>query len=814
VAPIATLVLLGSAGTLAQDAPPQPSPDVPAEARPAPSPPKGNPTPAANQAASARPAKADPGPTHLKLRSEKMLGDGRGRTPGPGPIYVHANRLTGDVNEDSTLDGDVEVRRDGVVLRAEHADYTFATDLMHATGNVHLVDRGASFDGPDLKFHLEAHTGEMPNASYSYAAKQGRGDSRLAEFFGDDSVTLHDATYTTCRPNDPSWVIRARTFDIDEGNQEAIGHDATLYFEGLPVFYSPYFDVPLGDSRRSGLLPPGFAASSSLGEEFIFPYYWNIAPNRDYTITPDIIPQHGISLGNEFRFLEPEERGDFVYNIMPQDRKSGSDRYLESATSEFQNFHGLHAYVNYTRVSDDTYLEDFNHNIILASPEELPQQEIITYTREYYNAMIKVDKAQTLVSLLASSDPGPYERVPELQFNTMRGDWYGFDLAGTIDATRFQHPAINPFYVPAATTPPLSNGWYVQDGSRLIVNPSVSYPLLAPGWFITPKVQWNYTSYELDPNYNDGQTSGQRSLPIGSLDTGLVFERPVKWLGEESHQTLEPRVYYAWIPYRTQNQLPNFDSADSDLNFAQLFTENDFTGGDRISKDNQVTTALTTRIINDETGGERLRLALGQKFYFTDEPVALPGDTPRVGRASDTLFLGTVSLGQRWNVDVGLDYSTETNAFELATFGFHWQPKPTSVFNLSYRYLNESITGTGLSVNEVKTSAEWPFGARWYGVGVVEYSIDDRALVQGIAGFEYKADCWVGRFLLGRYAETQPNNPNALSNNYQSVIFFQIELNGLTSVGVNPLDQLKQNITGYQRVNPAPLTGGPFENYQ
>ncbi|HXY21403.1 MAG TPA: LPS-assembly protein LptD [Burkholderiaceae bacterium] len=765
--------------------------------------------PSAEPSSSPAPATEVAAPRPLTLRMERMLGGGRGIIGAAGPIYARSDHAEGESDEKAIFEGAVEVRRDGLVLRGERAVYQFEDDELKVRGKVHLFDRGTSFDGPALDFKLEAHTGQMPEASYSYAAKGGRGESRLIEFLSDDDIRMHDATYTTCRPDDKSWWIRAETIDINRVDEEAVAHGSTLYFEGVPIFASPYFDLPLGEQRRSGVLTPGFYQDSRLGQEFIVPVYWNIAPNRDYTITPDVMPRRGLSLGNEFRFLEPEVKGQVDFDIMPYDRTTGTMRDHILVQGQYANFNGLQVNVNYNRVSDDNYLIDFTHNIVNSAPEELPQEVSLTYSKPYWSAALRVDKSQTLVSLLATADPGPYERVPDLTVNFARADWHGFDLASTIDATRFQHPAINPLFVPVVTT--YSNGWYTQDGSRLVVNPSVSYPVLAPGWFVVPKAQWHYTAYELDPTYNSGSTSAFRSLPLLSLDSGLVFERPVSWLGESSKQTLEPRLYYAFVPYRNQNQLPNFDSADSDFNFAQLFTENSFTGSDRISQDNQITAAVVTRTLNDESGAERLRMALGQRFYFSPQLVILPGDIPRTNKASDTLFVANASLGKKWAVDVGLDYSTFASELVLATFGFHWQPRPASVFNFSYRY--ETAAVEGVLIDDFRVSGQWPLSARWYGVGALDYSVAQGAWVQSVAGFEYKANCWVGRFVLSRYAVTLPSSV-AYSNSYTTTWFLQIELNGLTSVGTNPLDQLQRSITGFQRINPLASPVGPFDHYE
>jgi LPS-assembly protein len=776
-------------------------------------------------------------PAPRGLRIERALGMGRGGGPATGPVFVKADHVLGEFDDHVDLGGGVEVRREGVVLHGERVLYRFETDAVAVRGKVRVVEKGAVFEGPSLDFKLEAHTGQMPNANYTYAAKEGRGQSRLIEFMGDDDIRLHDATYTTCKADEPAWWIRAETLDLNQDDQEAVAHGTTLYFEGVPVFSSPYFDLPLGDQRRSGILTPGFYQNSRLGQEFIVPYYVNIAPNRDYTITPDVMPRRGLLLGNEFRFLEPEVRGLLNYDYMPNDRTTGtmrdhirvetqysavSDRPTTAATLgasnndvNFESLGGMTFNLDYNRVSDDNYLTDFSHNIVSASPEVLNQEADLRYSDTYWNATLRVAKSQTLVSLLATTDPGPYERAPELTVNGLRTDWHGLDLAATADATRFQHPAINPAFIPTLASPALTSTftpqWFSQDGSRFIVNPSVSYPVLYPGWFITPKVQWNFTQYALDPTFNAHSSTASRSLPLASLDSGLVFERPARWLGNDVRQTLEPRFYYAYVPYRNQSSLPDFDSADSDFNFAQLFTENSFTGGDRISQANQLTTALVSRVIDDDVGAERLRLALGQRYYFGSQLVTLPSDLPRTNLSSDVLFVASASMGHKWSIDLGLDYSTVSSQLGLATLGLRWQPRAASVVNFSYHYEITSLAGD--YINQYRASAQWPLSNRWYGVGSLIYSIADRGWVESVAGFEYKADCWVGRFVLSRYAIALPNS-TAFTNNYTTAWFFQIELNGLTSVGTSPLDQLQRSITGFQRINPLNGPGGPFDHYE
>lgn len=354
------------------------------------------------------------------------------------------------------------------------------------------------------------------------------------------------------------------------------------------------------------------------------------------------------------------------------------------------------------------------------------------------------------------------------------------------EVTRFEHPTL-------------------ENGSRYIANPSVSYPLLAPGWFVIPKLQAHLTRYELDQTLRPGANERSRALPITSLDAGLVFERDARWFGAAVTQTLEPRLFYSYIPFRPQNDLPNFDSALADFNFAQLFNENVFVGGDRIGEANQVTAALVARILDSQTGAERLRAAIGQRYYYNPQRVALPGGTGlRDDDSSDVLFGLNGLIARHWVADIALQHSTAQNQVVRATLGVRYQPRAASVLSLAYRYKVGAAAQGGL--NQVDVAGQWPITNRWYGVARANYSKLDRRWIETLAGFEYKADCWVLRFAAQRFATTQETATTQF--------FFAIELNGLGSVGTSPVEQLRRNIPGYQLINPPPREPGRFDYYE
>jgi len=722
----------------------------------------------------------------VRLRSDRALGAAV-RTPGAmvggkdGPGIGRAERVYGEFDEWLRLNGRAELRtRDGVV-RGDTIDYRVVTDEVQVHGNARLYQDGVAFWGPALSLRLDALTGAMPDAAFSYSQRGLRGESRLVEFL-EDRVRMNDATITACRPGDDAWWVRADTLDIDRVDELAVAHSARLYFQGVPVLASPYFQIPLGDRRRSGLLTPGFNINNKLGPEVTAPFYWNIAPNRDYTLTPRIMARRGVLAGNEFRFLEPRVRGTMVFDVISNDRVAGRGRSYTNLSSEYASTVGIGAGLNWNRVSDDNFFVDFSRTIVGASPAVLPQEAYLSYGQADWTGALRVTKNQALLSLLNNDiTQKPYERVPQLTVTGTRTDWKGFDVSLLTDVTRFDHPTLEP-------------------GTRAVFNPSVSYPWLTPGWFVVPKLQWHTTLYQLDEQLHPGAASLSRNLPIASLDSGLVFERDTHLLGQPVTQTLEPRLFYAFIPYRaTQNDLPNFDSALSDFNFAQLFTENVFSGSDRIGEANQVTTAVVSRIVDPASGAERLRAALGQRFYFSAQRVVLPGGTPRVDRASDVLAELSGRIADRWIGNFSVDYSTAQKQVVQSAAGIRWAPRPSATLAVSYRYQ------TGV-LEQLDVAAQWPITRRWYGVGRINYSLDERRWIEALAGFEYKADCWVGRIVAQSFATT------ALSRT--TTLFFQIELNGLASVGTSPVEQLRRTIPGYQKINPPPAEPGRFSDYE
>ncbi len=714
----------------------------------------------------------------LRLRLERALGESRGRPAAEGAAYVRADRVSGEINESLALEGDAEIRRGGLVLRGQQITYTVVTDEIEATGNVRVFRDGVAVFGPSLTLKIDARTGAMPDAGFTYAPHSGRGTSRRIEFLEGDRLRLEDAVYTTCAPGDDSWWIQARRLTIDRADEVGVANGASVHFQGVPIFASPYFQFPLSDRRRSGLLTPSLGINSKLGVEATVPYYWDIAPNYDATISPRLMSKRGVLIGTEFRYLQPNFSGTVEYDLVPYDRVTEEARSYLSVRHTYDNAAGLTGGVDYSRASDDNVPADYARTIAGASRLVLPQEAFVRYAQRNWSVLARVEQNQTL------QDPNqpvikPYERVPQLSLTAWAPRFAGFDAGVMMDATYFDHPTL-------------------ESGARFVVNPTVAYPLRAPGYFLVPRVQWLGTWYDLDdPARADRRPS--RSLPIASVDSGLIFERDGRWFGEASVQTLEPRLFYAYIPYRDQSSLPVFDTAEADFNFTQLFRENRFSGFDRVSEANQLTAALVGRILDPATGVERLRGAVGQRFYFSSEQVTLPGGTASTGSESDLLFELRGVIASGWITDLYVQHSTLESRLVRASAALRWQPRAGSVIGVAYRYKLDEI-------EQVDVAAQWPIAARWYGVGRANYSIRDAQWVELLAGFEYRDDCWAVR-LVGQSFVT-------IGEGRTTSLLFQLQLNGVASIGTGLMDQLRRSIPGYQPIDVRQRSIGRYEDYE
>jgi LPS-assembly protein len=547
------------------------------------------------------------------------------------------------------------------------------------------------------------------------------------------------------------------------------------------VLWTPYAAFPLDHQRKSGLLAPYYGHNSQRGLEVGMPYYWNIAPEHDATFTPIYMTRRGEMLKSEFRYMDFGV-GEAHFDYVPQDKVFNGSRDAISWQHRQQILPNLLATVNFNHVSDARYFVDFSSQITQVSTGVLPQQASLSYGNSImglgYGLVANIQRYETLQDPNAPITP-PYARLPQFNFSTGKNDIGGFlDVAVPAEYVRFTHPTL------------------VQ-GSRITVAPTFATPLLAPGWFITPKAGVRYVGYDLDRVTLGQPTTPSIAIPWASLDTGLIFDRPARWFGETLTQTLEPRAYYVYVPYHNQDNIPIFDTGLSDFNFPQLFTENRFGGGDRFGDANQLTLALTSRFLG-ATGQEGFRATIGQRYYYTSERVGLTPTSPlRTEKSSDYLASVGGRLFKHVTFDTTVEYNQRQSRPERYNVSARYAPELAKVLTASVRYQRASPVLPDLK--QVDFSGQWPIAPGWYAVGRYNYSLLDKRLLEGIAGIEYNAGCWDLRFVAQRVqAATQITS---------TAFYVFLELRGVGELGTDEtLQLLKRDVPGYTVTNPADQT--------
>ena len=714
--------------------------------------------------------------------------------PGQEPArFILGDRARGTVDRDVDVQGRGEVRTDRLVVKGDRLHYDQDTDVADAYGNVLIVNGGDTYAGPEAHLHVDATQGYMLTPKYRFNATGGSGSARRIDVLDPERSVVDHGTYTACQCEaHPAWYISASRFEMDNGSQTGVARNAVLFFQGVPLLAAPYMSFPLNDARRSGFLSPTFGFDSHNGADLAVPYYFNIAPNRDFTLTERLIERRGVQSTGDYRYLSSHYSGEARVEYLPNDRLTQTSRYAVFA-DHYQDFgSGFGGYLIYNRVSDNTYPEDLasSNTLVVNGTQVLYQQEAgLTYDHGPWAVLARVQHWQTL----PPSTP-PYEREPQLNVKYNRYDVGGFDYGAEADYSRFK--------ITTADT---------VEGQRVYLDPYLSYAIVRPDYFITPKVQYHLASYSL-VNTSPGQPSQlTSSIPTLSLDSGLQFERNVQLFGQDYIQTLEPRLYYVYTPFHDQSQIPLFDTAEADFGLAEIYTDNTYVGNDRVADANRLTAGVTTRFINPATGDERARFVVAQQYYFRDQTTTIAGQTPDQATHSDLLFGASVKLAADFASETAFQYNADRGQLVRSTAGFSWSPEDRKVLNFAYRYTRPSTTLNNQSINQLALSAQWLLTRRWYGVGRVDYDMDAHRVVDGLVGFQYDADCWTFGLALQRYA----NGVNTLGQpNTGTRVLAQLVLKGLSSRDNGFIQQIRASIPGYVPPPPPPPPQSRFTNYE
>ena len=713
-----------------------------------------------------------------------------------GPREIEADNINAVVNQSVTATGKVVLKQDGLLLTTDTLNYDKSTDTAKASGNIRLDRNGDIVTGVDMLLALDTDIGFITQPTYFFSKNpsrpsqryEARGSADKINFEGENLERLFNASYTTCKPGENEWTLKVNELALDRNTNIGTAINGYVVFKGLPIMYAPVLTFPLNNERKSGFLPPSFGTSSSSGGEFTLPYYWNIAPNTDATITPKVFTRRGLQIGGELRYLRANAVGSIEAEFLPNDRLTDKDRYYYG----LRHFQNLDAYlgflgdwrggwsvaVNAQKVSDDAYFRDLSTRIANTAQTNLPRDFSLNYASDFGNFNLRNLSYQTLQDPLDIIQT-PYRLAPQLAFNARPARLQGFEFNTFGEYTDFRHPTL-------------------VNGQRFILYPSAALAITRPYGFITPKIGYHITRYQLTAN-TTGFEGGSRALPIVSLDSGLAFERKASLFGESITETLEPRLFYLYVPFRNQAKLPQFSTAETDFNFAQIFNENLFVGGDRISDAKQLTAALTSRFIENATGIERLRAAIAQRYYFRPQQVGLTdnalgltngrnsarGDASR----SDLLLALSGQITNDWSLDSSFQYSTSATQFQKSNIAARYNADGGRLVNFSYRFTRDSL-------KQIDISTQWPFGKAapgWTLLARANHSIRDRRLLEGLIGVEYNQGCWEIRMVAHRFTTA--------TNQYSNSIQVQLELKGLSKLGINPFETIRQNISGYKRAD-------------
>ena len=715
----------------------------------------------------------------MRLRLERQLHMAPTRPERDSAKFLEADRIDTVGNKDVVATGNVTLRQRGVAIQADRLEYYDEDQKAVAIGHVKIDRDGDTASGPRAEYHLDDDSGDMDTPSFEFPKKADRhiatrASAEHAYLEEERKSRLVNAEYTSCPVPRNDWVLRVSELDIDGGRNVGSATHATVYYLGVPIVYLPFLTFPLDNKRKSGFLAPTLGTSGQSGFEFSVPYYWYIADNIDATVTPKIFTKRGVQVGAEFRYLEPKYTGQVDAEFLPHDRIAGIDRYFLGLHHVQQLWTGWTASVNAQKVSDDAYFRDLTTKIALTSQTNLPRDAILAYNNDVWTVSARALGYQTLQDPLRTV-PIPYNILPQVLANGAKQNVYGFDWQLIGEFSNFRHPEL-------------------ANGERFILYPSISYPMRQSYGFIIPKVGYHYTRYKMDQN-TQGFVDATRGLPIASLDSGLYFERGTAWAGKDYLQTLEPRLYYLYVPFKDQSQLPNFTTDEADFNFQRLFTENRFVGGDRIGDANQLTLAVTTRFVESDNGLERLVAGIGQSYYFKAPKVSL-GAPLAESKSSDLVGVLSSQLTKSSSVEAGLQYTPDVSRSEKIVVGGRYAPQPGSVFNAYYKYARGSDDPTDLThpgIQQVDLSTQWPILANTTALARWNWSLKDRKILEGLVGFEYNAGCWQVRAVAHRFITA--------TQTYSTSFQIQLELTGLTRIGINPFETLRQNISGYRRTD-------------
>lgn len=676
----------------------------------------------------------------------------------------------------TSLDGNVIIEKHLLRVSTDHADYNKQLNVLQVSGNVHL-------DTPALSLSANAGTidldtsgkqGSFTDVSFLIPKNNMKGKAESIHADDDKHSTLKNASITSCTFLDPEWLISADEIRLDLNDEYGSADNVVIRFKDVPFLYTPYIEFPTSDRRRSGLLFPEFGTSSSRGIELAVPWYWNIAPNQDAVITPRYMDRRGLELGGNYRYLTRSTDGELLGAYLPEDDLTQEERYYVRYLQHSRIRPNLLFDMDLQDISDSDYFNDFSNSLGSTSQTHLDRYATLRYDLNSWHMQALVQDIKTIDSSTPTIDR-PYQRLPQLTFN---GDTEiaSSPLLFTLDSeyVDFAHEDDN------KTT-----------GSRLTLRPGLRLPLSGTAWFFDPAVKFSHTQYDVGTEAGSSlvgstQEVENRNLPMSSIDAGLFFERD---LDNGYQQTLEPRLYYLNVPYEDQNNTPIFDTSIPEFSVSQLFRDNRFIGGDRIGDANQLTLALTSRVLNPDTGNELIRASIGQIFYFEDRKVSLDGS---INTAKQSDIIAELDTNwNHWQSNIDIQWDVINNNLSKENYFIHYRTDARHLFNIGYR---KRLLNNSIDIEQTDTSFVYAINREYSAIMRWNYSLDDRKNIDSIAGIAYDSCCWAIQLL----AQSRLQNSTTSTGAYENSILVQFVFKGLGSLsGSKARNTLEQSIYSY-----------------
>lgn len=682
------------------------------------------------------------------------------------PSLLSAARAARDAAMNYSLVGDAVLERADQRIKAQHIRYKENQRLVEAEGAVRYDEPDLTMTASHGAYWLDEERGEFHDTQFRFYTRHGRGEAETAYLDAPGLTRYERAMYTTCADGSKAWRIKASRVTIDEAEGEGVARNARLEIQGVPLLYSPYLAFPIDDRRKTGFLVPSLGSSNNSGFDLRIPYYLNLAPNYDATLTPRYLQDRGAQINTEFRYLNSAQNGILNVEYMPDDKLTGGSRNRVIFRDTTRIGSHLSTRINFDRVSDKQYLEDLGDSLSLASITHLQRTAEAGYNANAWALGIRLDDYQTVDPTIAPANR-PYQRLPRVTFSLAPASRpLGLAFRLQSEYVRFrQDERVN--------------------GSRLDLSPRLSLPLQRRAYEITPTLGVRSTRYQL-VNLDPGNPpSPSRTTPLFSLDSRLFLERNLTLAGRSYVQTLEPRLFYLYVAGRDQDDIPLFDTSVPTFTYRELFEENRFNGADRMGDANQVALALSTRLLDPRSGAQRVRASIGELFFFQNRNVTLNNTPAQTRKTSDIAAELEVALSDKWSARGDMVWNPSDRQSERGNLRLQYRPGFRQVANLSYRYQRASQ-------NQIDASLLWPLSAAWHVVGRWYYDLDDSKVLETLGGIEYDSCCWGIRLVARNFVDNTDKENN-------TVFMLQLVLKGLTRFGSDIESILEDGILGYTR---------------